>query len=151
MTVNDLTGSATLNLLDAGDTASATGNITGTTVAGLGFGAGGSVAYTGVVAPATGGVTALNIDGGTSPSGGVDLQLHQHVGEHDVERRPGYREHRGRGIGRRHHPDHQRPGCHRQLHRAVGSTPLVTAAPPPETWSSPSPATVPSTPTASRN
>src|SRR5208337_1617129 len=47
LTVNDATGTTTLNLLDAGDTASASGNVTGTTVTGLGFGSGGSVAYTG--------------------------------------------------------------------------------------------------------
>ncbi|MGO9811845.1 MAG: beta strand repeat-containing protein, partial [Isosphaeraceae bacterium] len=71
VTVNDL-GSATLNLLDAGDTTTALpATITGSLVSGWGFGAGGSVAYTGVIAPATGGVTALNLDGGTSTSGGV--------------------------------------------------------------------------------
>jgi hypothetical protein len=70
VTVHDLTGSATLNLLDAGDTTTALpATITGAAVSGWGFGAGGSVDYTGVVAPATGGVTALNLDGGTSPSG----------------------------------------------------------------------------------
>ena len=63
MTVNDSPGLATLNLLDAGDTASGDANINGSTVTGLGFGPGGSVAYAG---GATGGVTALNVDGGTN-------------------------------------------------------------------------------------
>jgi len=66
VTVNDTPGLMTLNLLDAGDTTSATGNITGSTVTGLGFGSGGSVAYAGGF---LGGVTSLVIDGGTSADG----------------------------------------------------------------------------------
>jgi len=68
VSVTDPTGSATLNLLDAGDATSAPANITGSTVTGLGFGSGGSVAYTG---GATTGVTALNIYGGTDGASGV--------------------------------------------------------------------------------
>ena len=68
VTVNDATGSATLKLLDAGETASAAGNITGGSVSGLGFGSGGSVDYTGGT---TAGVTSLVIDGGTDRASGV--------------------------------------------------------------------------------
>jgi len=70
VSVTDPTGSATLNLLDAGDPTSADANITGSTVTGLGFGLGSSVAYTG---GATTGVTALNIYGGTSASGDAGI------------------------------------------------------------------------------
>ena len=72
VTVSDPTGTTTLSLLDASDTASASGTITSSTVSGLGFGAGGSVAYTGGT---TSGVTSLVIDGGTNGGAGVTYNV----------------------------------------------------------------------------
>jgi hypothetical protein len=68
VTINDFPAFATLNLLDRGDTTSADGVITGTTVTGLGFGSGGSVTYAGGFA---GGITRLNVDGGTNGGAGI--------------------------------------------------------------------------------
>ena len=72
VTVSDLPGLATLNILDAGATASGTGTITAGTVSGLDFGSGGSVAYAGGVA---GGIIELNVDGGTDAGAGVTYEV----------------------------------------------------------------------------
>ena len=69
VTVSDPTGSATLNLLDAGDTTSGEATIDTGTVTGFGFGSGGSVAYTGGL---VGAVTSLVVDGGTNGASGIN-------------------------------------------------------------------------------
>lgn len=72
VTVSDLPGLATLNVLDAGDTASGDADIEPTTVTGLGFGSGGSVSYAGGV---IGGIIDLNVYGGTNGSSGVTYNV----------------------------------------------------------------------------
>ena len=72
VTVSDLPGLATLNILDAGDTASGAGTITASTVSGFDFGSGGSVAYAGGV---VGGIIDLNVDGGTDGVTGVTYNV----------------------------------------------------------------------------
>src|SRR5208337_3075358 len=72
VTVSDLPGLATLNILDAGDTASGPADIEPTTVSGLDFGSGGSVSYAGGV---VGGITDLNVYGGTNGSSGVTYNV----------------------------------------------------------------------------
>ena len=59
VSITDTGGITTLDLLDAGDTTSANGLITSTSVTGLGFGAGGSVSYTGLLGE-------LDIEGGSN-------------------------------------------------------------------------------------
>ena len=72
MTVSDLPGLATLNILDAGDTASGDADIEPTTVTGLDFGSGGSVSYAGGV---VGGIIDLNVYGGTNGGSGVTYNV----------------------------------------------------------------------------
>lgn len=68
VSVTDPLGLTTLNILDAGDMTSANAVITGSTVTGLGFGAGGSVSYIGGF---LGGIVILVIDGGANGGSGI--------------------------------------------------------------------------------
>jgi hypothetical protein len=68
VSVTDTGGTTTLNLLDAGDTSSGPAQITASTIAGLGFGSGGSVAYSGGSATL---VSDLVINGGSAGGSGI--------------------------------------------------------------------------------
>jgi hypothetical protein len=76
-----LAGQATANLLDGGTTNSVPGTLgpAGAAgqfqVTGIGFGSGGSFAFQGEATPGGPGVNALNVDLGTSGSGGADFSI----------------------------------------------------------------------------